>query len=110
MTPAPSPGAGAAEDELGFQAVEDRAEAELEGVRSGAARVVGGGGVEAGAQPRELRRDLPAPRPCCRGSRFGVTAVAAELLVSELRGGRSEGVAEHEREDSGRGLVGLARR
>jgi hypothetical protein len=95
----------AAGDELGFQAVEDGLEAELEGV-VGCRAVVGGGRSEAGAQPWELRRDLAGFRHAVAYPFLGVTAVAAELPGERSHRGWAEGDAEHEGEDDGRCLVG----
>ena len=95
--------------ELGFQAVEDDLDAELEAA-VGCRGVVGGGCSEAGAQPRKLRRDLAGLGHAGAYELMGVTAVAAELAGERGRGGQAEGVAEHVGEDGGRCLVGLGGR
>src|SRR5450755_191140 len=100
-------GGRAAGGELGLQAVEDGLEAELEGV-VGCRAVAGGGGcLEAGVQPGELRGDLAGFGHAVAYQLFGVTAIAAELPGERDRRGCAEGVAEHEGEDAGRCLVGL---
>src|SRR5215218_3482852 len=81
----------AADDEFGFQAVEDGLEAELEGVL-GCRAVVGGGGVEAGAKPWELHGDLAGVRHVVAQQLCGVTAVAAELPGERGHCGWAEGV------------------
>src|SRR5690349_10525233 len=84
----------AADGELGLEAVEDGLQAELEAVL-GCCVVAGGGGFEAGAQPGELRCDLPGAGYGVAHPLPGVTAVAAELAGERGCGGRAEGVAEH---------------
>lgn len=89
--------------ELGVQAVEGGAEAEREAVH-GCGGVVGGGGVQKDAQLGELRRDLSGFRHALAQSLISVPAGAAERPGERGRRGGAQGVAEHKREDGGRGL------
>jgi fucose permease len=96
----------AAGGELGGQAVEEGLQAELEAV-GGGGRVVGGSRFEAGAQPRELGRDLSGFGHAVADQFLGVAAVPAEFPGERGRRGGAEGIAEHEGEDGRHGLVGL---
>src|SRR5262245_9813864 len=95
----------AAGDELCLEAVEEGLEAELEAV-FGCGGVLGGGRVDAEAQSWEPGRHLSGSGHALAQQRFGITAAAAELPRDRRRRGGAEGIAEHEREDGGRRLVG----
>jgi hypothetical protein len=84
--------------ELGFEAVEDGLEAELEAL-------VGGRGcgvlpcLDAGAQPRELHRDFAHPRDGLPKLLLLADALTAQPRSPRGLGHLTEGRTEHERED-----------